>query len=171
MNAAPAELGNLIHVERAGDVTIVRFKCSTVLGTELAEAVALELYRLAGSIPQPRMVVNLGGVTLMSSHMLGNLVGLREFVIAARGRLILCAIVPEICEVLGVLGLEAWFTISPDEPKALELASAPGAAPTTAAIIQPATANARTYLEWCRSVATVRPPAGLSPDSTGAAKV
>jgi anti-anti-sigma factor len=118
MPAAPPQPQNPIRVEQVDGVTAVRFKSSALLGAEI-ELVAQELQRLVAEHRPLQIVVNLGGVTQLSSNMLATLVSLSKGVADGGGKLVLCELTPQVYELLKTTRLENRFRISDEEADAL----------------------------------------------------
>jgi anti-sigma B factor antagonist len=66
-----------------------------------------------------RLLLNLGGIRLMSGGMLATLVGLQRRVERAQGRLGLFGLDPVLRDMVTICRLERVFEIYPDEPEAL----------------------------------------------------
>ena len=119
---------NPLRVEQAEGATIVRFNCSSLLGAEIV--VSQDLQRLVGANQPPRIVVNLRGVTQMSSNMLATLVTLSKGVAEGRGCLVLCELTPQVRELLNTTRLEDRFRICAEEAEALaQFADTPDVGP------------------------------------------
>jgi anti-anti-sigma factor len=101
-----------LQAEAVGDATVVRFR-DPALDEANAEEVGKELLRLTAGLDRPRLRLNLGGVTYLTSTALGMLLVLRKRVRAAGGELTLEDVEPGVCEVFQVTRLTAVFTVRP----------------------------------------------------------
>jgi anti-anti-sigma factor len=108
----------LLETEPVGGVTVVRFACAEIWGTETVRDVADRLTRLA-DIVGPRLVLDFGKVDRMDSTMLGQLIALHKKIQAAGGRLALCRLNTELLEVFETLKLNRLLAIYADEQEAL----------------------------------------------------
>lgn len=84
------------------------------------EAVGKELFDLAGSRKEPRVLINLSNAHFISSAMLANLVKLLRKIQASKGRLRLCGLRPVILDAFKVSRFDRIFEIYPDEASALK---------------------------------------------------
>lgn len=109
-----------ITVEEKGDVTIVRFKESDILDQINIQEIGEEMYSVVESTPNLKLVVDFQGVEYLSSTALGKLITLKKKVEAAKGKLRLAAIKPEIMEVFRITRLDTIFEITNDVTEALE---------------------------------------------------
>ena len=109
----------LLGVKRVGGVAVVRFLRPAIRDVGLVEAVAGELSRVLAREVPPRLVLDFGGVTYLSSAMLGAVLTANHKARAAGGRLALCALAPEVAALFGVTRLDREFDIYPTEQEAL----------------------------------------------------
>jgi len=109
-----------ITVEVKGDVTIVRFKDSDILDQINIQEIGEELNAVVAGTPNVKLIVDFQGVEYLSSTALGKLITLKRKVEAAKGKLRLTAIKPEIMEVFRITRLDTIFDIKKDVTEALE---------------------------------------------------
>jgi anti-anti-sigma factor len=109
----------LLESEPVGGVTVVRFACAEIWGTETVREIGERLARLA-DIVGPRLVLDFGKVDRLDSTMLGQLISLHKKVKAAGGRLALCRLNPELLEVFETLRLTRLLDIYGEEQEALQ---------------------------------------------------
>jgi Flp pilus assembly protein TadD len=114
---------SLLQVERRGPVTVVRFPPGVLAGDQVAGAgrtLAHLLLGLGSATRQPLLVVNLAGVTGLSSGLAGKLMALSRWSWAdAGGRMVLCGVAQELHEQLRAMELGDWFSVSSDEADAV----------------------------------------------------
>jgi anti-sigma B factor antagonist len=67
-----------------------------------------------------KLLLNFGNVEFLSSAALGKLITLNKKLLAAKGRLILCNIDPQIHEVFEITKLDKFFNIQKEEQTALQ---------------------------------------------------
>ena len=109
-----------IIVEVKGGATIVRFKESDILDQINIQEIGEEMYAVVESTPNVKLVVDFQGVEYLSSTALGKLITLKKKVEAAKGKLRLAAIKPEIMEVFRITRLDTIFEIKKNVAEALE---------------------------------------------------
>lgn len=97
---------SLVHVVEEDGRTAVRFPAGTALTEANIEAVGCRLGDLAGGRERPHLTLDLGGVTMLTSVVLGTLVRLHRTFLAAGGRLALTNPTPIVRQVLRVTRLD-----------------------------------------------------------------
>jgi anti-sigma B factor antagonist len=109
-----------LEIEDRGDVTVVTFTDRKILDEEKTEAIGDQL---SSHVDQGRktLVLNFANVQHMSSAVLGTLITLRKKVLAAGGKLVLCAIDPQIFEVFKITGLDKQFVICAGKEEAAQM--------------------------------------------------
>ena len=107
-------------VQGIGDVTVVNFIESTMLDMQLIQRVSGELYALVETRDRRKLILDFTGVKFLSSQMLGVLITLQKKIRALEGKLVLCALKPEVHKVFKITGLEKLFDFYPDEKEALK---------------------------------------------------
>jgi anti-anti-sigma factor len=101
-------------VEPVGDVTVVRFTVRELVKEGTVEAIGDKLTDLVEAHGCKQLVLNLGTVQGVISHLLGKLAGLHRKVEEAGGRVVLCQVQPPLQEVLQTLRLTEVFPIYGD---------------------------------------------------------
>lgn len=92
----------------------------------LDSASAPELERALAPLPgDARVVLDLAQITYISSAGIGVLIGLLKRLGAGSGRLALCALTPQVRQVLNIAGLESAFDIQPSVQSAALRVTAP----------------------------------------------
>ena len=108
-----------IVVSKVGDVTVVKFVDKKILDEANIQALGQELFALVELDNRRSIVLNFTDVEFLSSAALGKLITLDRKVKAAKGRLKLSDIRPEILEVFQITKLNKVFDIRKDESEAI----------------------------------------------------
>lgn len=108
-----------IDIEEVGDVTVVRFVDKRILDETNIQIIGNQLFGLVDEDGRDKIVLDFSNVEYLSSAALGKLITLDKKVKAARGKLRLCGIRPEIYEVFAITRLNKVFNIFDDQEKAL----------------------------------------------------
>jgi anti-sigma B factor antagonist len=114
-----------LAVERRPDAVVARFTREVVLSGPQADAAAERLTALLAEVGRRPLLIDFSNVRSLSSLMLGKLVGLRRVADAARARLGLFNLSPDVREILEVTRLHLLLSLYGDESDALQ---DPGAA-------------------------------------------
>lgn len=107
-------------VQGIGDVTIVNFIDASILDMAHIQKIADELYSLVDEKDKRKMVLDFSAVKFLSSQMLGVLLTLQKKIKALKGKVVFCALKPELKKVFQITGLDKLFEFYPDETKALD---------------------------------------------------
>jgi anti-anti-sigma factor len=107
-----------LEVGPDGPATVVRILRSEVFHEETIDVLGEELARLLKN-GSHNLILHLGAVKRVSSHMIGELISLQKKARAASGRLALCELTPELNEVFNLLGLRKVFSIYDSEDDAM----------------------------------------------------
>jgi anti-sigma B factor antagonist len=108
-----------IVVSKIGDVTVVKFVDKKILDEANIQALGQELFALVEIDNRRSIVLNFTDVEFLSSAALGKLITLDRKVKAAKGRLKMSNIRPEILEVFQITKLNKVFDIRKDESEAI----------------------------------------------------
>ena len=108
-----------IVVSKIGDVTVVKFVDKKILDEVNIQALGQELFALVEIDNRRSIVLNFTDVEFLSSAALGKLITLDRKVKAAKGRLKMSNIRPEILEVFQITKLNKVFDIRKDESEAI----------------------------------------------------
>ena len=117
--SSPARFRSL-DVEVIGDVTVASFRDRKILAEQNIQHIGEQLLSLADQASGAKLLLNFRNVEYMSSAMLGALVTLNKKVKAAKGKLVMCHIDPQIREVFTITDLEKLFVIRKDEQEGLQ---------------------------------------------------
>ena len=108
-----------IDVSKIGDVTVVKFLDKKILDETNIQELGVELFGLVEQDNRKSILLNFSHVEFLSSAALGKLITLDRTVKAAKGRLKMSNIRPEIFEVFQITKLNKVFDIRNDEAEAV----------------------------------------------------
>jgi anti-sigma B factor antagonist len=108
-----------IDVSKVGDVTIVKFLDKKILDESSIQELGAELFALVEQHNRKSVLLNFDGVEFLSSAALGKLITFDRKVKAAKGRMKMSNIRPEILEVFQVTKLNRVFDIRGEEAEAI----------------------------------------------------
>jgi anti-sigma B factor antagonist len=100
-------------------VLVVSFTDSKIVTEDQIQEVGEQLYELVEAGANKKILLNFGKVQYCSSTVLGKLVGFKRRVDAAKGKLKLCCIHPDLLVPFKLTGLDKVFEIHPEEQAAL----------------------------------------------------
>ena len=109
-----------LDIEEVGDVTVARFIDKKILDETNIQIIGNQLFGLIDEDGRGKIVLDFSNVEYLSSAALGKLITLDKKVKAARGKLRLCSIRPDIYEVFAITKLNKLFDIHENQEKALE---------------------------------------------------
>ena len=110
-----------LEVEDIGEVTVVNFTDKKILDEQNIQIIGEQLFSLVDALNRKKLVLNFSNVEYLSSAALGKLITLNKKVNGAGGKLVLCAIDPQIKEVFEITKLDRLFNIQKDEQSALQV--------------------------------------------------
>jgi anti-sigma B factor antagonist len=108
-----------IDVSKVGEVTVVKFVDKKILDEASIQELGIELFSLVEHDNRKSVLLNFSNVEFLSSAALGKLITLDRKVKAAKGRLKMSNIRPEIFEVFKITKLNKVFDIRTDEVEAI----------------------------------------------------
>ena len=100
-----------IEVDYSKPVTLIKFRDGKILDQLLVKQLAEELRSVVHDEQRNRLLLDLGGVTFLSSAALNNLVILNRHVNKAAGKIVLAGLQPQVHEVFTYTGLDRLFAI------------------------------------------------------------
>jgi anti-sigma B factor antagonist len=109
-----------LEVEDIGDVTLVKFVDRRIVDEQNIQIIGDQLFSLVDEVGRRKILLSFVNVEFLSSAALGKFITLQKKLQAAGGRLVLCAIDPEIYEVFEITHLDKFFTILKDEQAGLQ---------------------------------------------------
>jgi len=108
-----------LSVGQKGGVHVVHFLDRKILDESNIVEIANQLFDLVDANKGIKLCLNFGNVQYLSSTVLGKLITLNTRVNEDSGKLVLCAIRPQILEVFKITKLTKLFDITDDETTAL----------------------------------------------------
>jgi anti-sigma B factor antagonist len=109
-----------LRLENIDGVTVVSFVDTKIVTEENIQEVGDQLYSLVEDEGHKQLLLNFGNVQYLSSAALGKLLNLKKKVGAAKGKLKLCCIHPDLLEVFRITRLDQVFEIYAEEQAALD---------------------------------------------------
>ena len=109
-----------LDIEEINDVTIARFIDKKILDEGNIQIIGNQLFGLVDTDARKKIVLDFTNVEYLSSAALGKLITMDKKVKAAKGKLRLCNIRPDIHEVFVITRLNKLFDIRETQEKALE---------------------------------------------------
>jgi len=108
-----------IDIEECGGATVAKFLDKKILDETNIQIIGNQLFGLVDEDGRTSIVLDFTNVEYLSSAALGKLLVMDKKVKAAKGKLRLCNIRPEIYEVFAITKLNKLFKILPDQEAAL----------------------------------------------------
>ena len=108
-----------LDVSDVGDVSVVRFRDKTIMEDPGIQEIGRELFDLVECENRKKVLLDLSGVSFMSSAALGKLVTLFKKSHLNGSDLKLCGIRPEVVDVFAVTRLDRLFDIRANESDGL----------------------------------------------------
>ena len=101
------------------EVLVVTFETAAGLNDFRNNALRDSLYELVGGHPSPRFAVDLAKVDYLSSSGVAILVGLKRRVETKGGQMVIYHLQPIVHDLLAIMKLDQFFTITDDEANAV----------------------------------------------------
>jgi anti-sigma B factor antagonist len=109
-----------LDIDDVGDVTIAKFIDKKILDENNIQIIGSQLFELIDEEARTKIILDFTNVEYLSSAALGKLITMEKKVKAAKGKLRLCCIRPEIYEVFAITKLNRLFKIYEDQERALD---------------------------------------------------
>jgi anti-sigma B factor antagonist len=109
-----------LDIEEINDVTIARFIDKKILDEGNIQIIGNQLFGMIDTDGRRKIILDFTNVEYLSSAALGKLITLEKKVKAAKGKLRLCNIRPDIYEVFVITRLNKLFDIRDTQEQALE---------------------------------------------------
>lgn len=109
-----------LDIEEIGNVTIAKFVDKKILDEMNIQIIGNQLFGLVDEDGRKKIILDFSNVEYLSSAALGKLITMDKKVKAAKGKLRLCCIRPEIKEVFEITRLDRIFDIRTTQEQALE---------------------------------------------------
>ena len=112
-----AEEGKLI-VQTIQGITLVLFEDDAILDPLQVQDIGEKLHRLIDEDRQ-RMILDFRKVKMLSSQMLGVLIGMLKRINSSKGRIVVCGMKDELYKVFKITNLDKLFSFYENEGQAL----------------------------------------------------
>jgi len=109
-----------LDIEEVGEVTIAKFLDKKILDETNIQIIGSQLFGLVDDDQRRKIILDFTNVEYLSSAALGKLITMDKKVKAAKGKLRLSGIRPDIYEVFAITKLNKLFEIYDDQDKALD---------------------------------------------------
>lgn len=109
-----------LEIEEVGDVTVAKFIDKKILDEGNIQIIGNQLFALIEEDGRQKIVLDFSNVEYLSSAALGKLITMDKKVKAAKGKLRLCAIRPDIYEVFAITKLNKLFDMKDNLEAALQ---------------------------------------------------
>ena len=109
-----------LDIEEVGDVTIAKFIDKKILDEGNIQIIGNQLFGLVEEDGRKKIILDFSNVEYLSTAALGKLITMDKKVKAAKGKLRLCTVRPDIYEVFAITKLNKLFDMHEDQEKALE---------------------------------------------------
>jgi anti-sigma B factor antagonist len=106
-------------VSEVKGVTVVGFQTASIMDLPAIEMIGGELYALVDQQARRKIVLDFSAVRFLSSQMLGVIILLQKKARLIGGRVVLCAMRPELMKVFQITKLDKILEFAPDERGAL----------------------------------------------------
>jgi anti-sigma B factor antagonist len=107
-------------IQKIKDVTVVNFNDPSILDPAHIEQIGAELYDLIDKLDRRKLVLDFSDVQFLSSQTLGVLVTMRRKADAAKSKVVIAGLRPELYKIFKITRLESLFSFFPDEQQALQ---------------------------------------------------
>ena len=113
-----AEEGKLM-VQTIQGITVVIFEDESILDPLQVQDIGQKLHRLVEDEDRQRMILDFQKVKILSSQMLGVLIGMLKRIHSSKGRIVICGMKAELYKVFKITNLDKLFSFYDSEGKAL----------------------------------------------------
>ena len=113
-----AEEGKLV-VQTIRGVTLVIFEDTSILDPLQVQDIGEKLHQLIADEDRQRMILDFHKVTILSSQMLGVLIGMLKRIHSTKGRIVICGMKPDLYKVFKITNLDKLFSFYDSEGHAL----------------------------------------------------
>ena len=113
-----AEEGKLM-VQTIKDITLVIFQDESILDPLQVQDIGEKLHRLIENEDRQRLILDFQKVKILSSQMLGVLIGMLKRINSSKGRIVICGMKSELFKVFKITNLDKLFSFYDGEGQAL----------------------------------------------------
>ena len=112
------EQGKLL-IQTVQGITLVIFQDDSILDPLQVQDIGEQLHRIIEEEDRQRLILDFQKVKILSSQMLGVLIGLLKRIRSDRGRIVICGMKPDLHKVFKITNLDKLFTFYDTEGQAL----------------------------------------------------
>ena len=109
-----------IDIEQMGDVTVARFVDKKILDETNIQIIGNQMFGLVDDEGRQKVILDFTNVEYLSSAALGKLITMDKKMKAAKGKLRLCSVRPEIYDVFAITKLNKLFSMHDDLDAAMQ---------------------------------------------------
>ena len=113
-----AEEGKLM-VQTVQGITVVNFENESILDPLQVQDIGEKLHQLVADEDRQRMILDFQKVKILSSQMLGVLIGMLKRIHSSKGRIVICGIKRDLYKVFKITNLDKLFSFYKNEGKAM----------------------------------------------------
>ena len=113
-----AEEGKLM-VQTIRGITLVIFEDDSILDPLQVQDIGEKLHRLMDDEDRQRMILDFHKVKILSSQMLGVMIGMLKRMHGSKGRIVVCGMKAELYQVFKITNLDKLFSFYDNEGQAL----------------------------------------------------
>ncbi len=113
-----AEEGNLM-IQTVKGITVVIFQDESILDPLQVQDIGEKLHRLIADEDRQRMILDFQKVKILSSQMLGVMIGMLKRIHSSKGRIVICGMKAELYKVFKITNLDKLFSFCENEGQAL----------------------------------------------------
>lgn len=110
-----------LNVDIDGDTAVVRFKPARLTDEDNIERLGHELFGLVDQQQMSRVLLNLDGVEMMTSSVLGKLITLHRRLHRSNGMLVICGAGAHVSDILKTSRLHDYFNVAADPQAASQM--------------------------------------------------
>ena len=108
-----------ISTQTIQGITIVTFEDESILDPLQVQDIGEKLHQLIEQEDRQRLILDFHKVKILSSQMLGVLIGLLKRIRSDRGRIVICGMKPDLHKVFKITNLDKLFSFYDSEGQAL----------------------------------------------------
>ena len=108
-----------ISIQTIQGITIVTFEDESILDPLQVQDIGEKLHRLIEQEDRQQLILDFHKVKILSSQMLGVLIGLLKRIRSGQGRIVICGMKPDLHKVFKITNLDKLFSFYDSEGQAL----------------------------------------------------
>ena len=108
-----------LMVQTVKNITVVIFEDESILDPLQVQDIGEKLHRLIADEDRQRMILDFQKVKILSSQMLGVLIGMLKRIHNSKGRIVICGMKADLYKVFKITNLDKLFSFYENEGKAM----------------------------------------------------